>query len=334
MRSLFLFFLLLFVAGIAASDEIVLKGGAVYRGTITGATRDSVSVEADGGTIRVAQGDVLTILFTNADILSLAGDRSVQCKIVRKEGTTVVIVTPDGVRSVENSEVERVQYNSGAEIRVSGLPETGRQFTNDSGRRIWSGERMPSFYGRIRLAAHYASLGKWKGQFSFSGGEGSPSSGLMIGGELGYAFKDILQVGAGYEYFSTRDIEIQNASPGFTDGVHSTFLYGGIRAGGFLSSIPQLYLYGSADAGALTATEKITYTDGITLEGSGTAFAFRLGAGCEYYLGGNLTTSAEIDYLAGNVTDIRVTGLNVQGYELNCSGVTFLIAFSYHVPSK
>ena len=333
MRSLSLFFLLLLAAGVAASDEIVLKGGAVYRGTVTGATRDSVWIETEGGVVRLAQGDVLTILFTNSDVLSLTGDRTVQCKIVRKEGTRVVIVTPEGVRSVENSEVERVQYNSGAEIRVAGLPETGRQYENDSGRRVWSGERMASFYGRIRLAAHYASLSKWKSQFSFSGGEGSPSSGFMIGGELGYAFKDILQIGAGYEYFSTRDVNIQDVTPSVTDGVHSTFLYGGVRAGGFLSSIPRLYLYGSLDAGPLTATEKITSADGITLEGSGTAFAFRVGGGCEYYLSGNLTTSAEIDYLIGNVTDVRVTGMNVQGYELDCSGVTFLISFSYHIPT-
>ena len=324
--------LLLFFVGTAQADELILKSGQIHKGTITGATSDSVSILVDGTVVHAAKSDVLVIVFTNSDIVTLSGDRKIQCKVAGKAGNAVVIATPGGTTSVDNSEIMGVQYNSGSEIQVPELPETGRQFTNESGSRVWAGERLANLFARLRLAAHYASLSKWENQFSFSGNQESPSSGFLIGGELGYAFRHILQLGAGYEYFSTREVKIENVSPTFTDGVSYTFLYGNIRAGDFLSSLPRLYLYASAGAGSLKATEKIAYSDGVTVEGSGSSFAFRVGGGAEYFVSGTWSMSTEIDYLAGNVTDVRVLGRGVSGYELDCSGVSILFAVSFHIP--
>ena len=160
------------------------------------------------------------------------------------------------------------------------------------------GFRYGIHQGRTALAAELdwqAPLGYSRDSSLFArpqhgGGLEQLSLSLLLGTPL--AKRGFLQLGAGYEYFSTRDVSISNVSPTLTDGVSYTFLYGGARAGDFLSSLPQLFLYGTFDAGSLKATEKIAYSDGLTVEGSGSAFAFRVGAGCEYFLSGSWSTTA------------------------------------------
>jgi opacity protein-like surface antigen len=331
-RYIIFIFLYLIVIEFAFADNVIMKDGILLKGTITSSLKDSLNIQTDAGLTKIAKSDILSIVFANADYLFVIGDNKIVCKIVNKIDDDVIIVTKDGVRKISNSKIDKVQQNVGPELTVSELPETGKQFINHPTQSVWTGERKTNVFIRLHLAAHYASLEKWTRQFTISNGEGSPANGLMYGGEFGYVINELLQIGAGYEAFTSRKVQITNASPSFTTVASYSFLYASVRAGGFLSSTPQLNLYGALDLGSLKGTETEELSTGINFEGDGTTVGFRIKAGAEYYFSGNWSTTCEFGYLSGKVEKISVLGQTVPNYDLDFSGLSLIVAFSYHIP--
>ncbi|MGD1045618.1 MAG: outer membrane beta-barrel protein [Bacteroidota bacterium] len=328
---LFVFLYLIFIESTFA-DDMVMKNGMLLKCTIISSLKDSINVQTDTGSKMIAKSDILSIVFTNADHLFVVGDNKIVCKIVNKIGDDVIIVTKDGIRKISNSKIDKLQRNIGAELTVSELPETGIQFINHPTQSVWTGEQKANIFLRVQLAAHYASLDKWKSQFVITDGEGSPSSGIMYGGEIGYAFSKIIQIGAGYEGFNTRKISITNTSPTFETKASYSYLYATVRAGDFLGSTPELYLYGAVDLGSLKGIDAENYSNGLSPEGTGTAIAFRVKGGAEYYFNGNWSTTAELGYLSAKVQDVSVVGQHISNFDLDFSGLSLVIAFSYHIP--
>ncbi len=320
------------VSTVLLADTVVLRDGVIHKGTILSATQDSIVFLSERDVFLFAKSDVLTIVFSNADVVDLTADRTLLCKVAAKVGDEVVVATPQGVQTFPNAEILNIHYNAGGELQVPSLPKTGPQFSNKPNRFIWAGDHKSNLFLRVHLAAHYASLAKWKEQFIITSGEGSPSSGLVFGGEAGFALPRLLQLGVGYEYFASRQIKVTNVSPTFTDRATATFLYATARMGGFLASTPELFVYGALDVGFLKGPESIEFSNGVNVDATGSTAAIRIKGGGEYFFSGNFSTTGELAYLSGKVSDVSELGHTVSGYELDYSGFSIIIALSYHIP--
>jgi opacity protein-like surface antigen len=325
MKFLIIPFLAVILITAAFADDCILKNRSVVHGEITGATSDTISITTSGGILQLFKGDVDTIVFTHADLVRLTGENVLQCKIAGKLDSHVLVATPEGTRDIGNDLISDVQYNAGGELRLTQFPETGKQFHNDASGTVWSGSGSSSIFIRARIAAHFAGLGKWKDSFVIVGGDQNPELGPIIGAEVGYGFPTLLRLLGGYEYYTSKDVKLQDI--GVTTHVSYTYLYGGARVGGYLSSLPQLFLYGLADVGVLNATQTNKQDGGATGEITGSVPAFRIGAGMEYFLQSNWSLTTDLAYLSGNVTSLSPAA---EGYELNCSGVSAFLGISYH----
>ena len=331
MKRLLYFMVSLVIVFFAYADTIVKKDGSLMKGTITSVTKDSISLRTETELKSIARSEILSCIFSNADIVTVHGMK-MACKILNKFDNDLLAVTTEGVKKIDNASIEDVQRNVGSELTVTELTESGPQFINEPSLAVWAGEKKASFFLRAQLAAHFASLDTWKSAFVVTSGEGSPSSGSAYGGEFGYAFSSILQVGAGYEVFATREVKIENTSPTFTTKASYSFLYGTVRAGDFWPSLPTLYIYGGVDLGSLKGTVSEAYSNGITIEGTGTTMAYRIKGGGEYFFDGNWSMSIELGYLIGKVDKISLLGQNIPGYDLDFSGASLIFVFSYHIP--
>jgi len=331
-RYLMFIFLSLIVFRIVLADNIVMKDGTLLKGTITSASKDSATIRIDAGLKIIAKSEILSFVFTNADFLIVDMEKKIVCKIANKIDNDVIIATKEGVRKLSNSIIDKVQRNIGGEITVFDLPETGPQFINQPSQSVWKGERKTNIILRLQFGVHYASLDTWKSSFVITSGQETPSTGLMYGSEIGYDFGKIIQITLGYEGFSSQKVQIDNTSPTFSTRVFYSFLYGTIRAGDFLASTPALYLYGAFDLGSLKGTVTEDYSNSTSIEGIGNTMGFRIKGGGEYFFNGNWSTTAEIGYLIGKINQITLLGQTVPQYDLNFSGLSLIVAFSYHIP--
>ena len=331
-RYLMFIFLSLIVFRIVLADNIVMKDGTLLKGTITSASKDSATIRIDVGLKIIAKSEILSFVFTNADFLIVDMEKKIVCKIANKIDNDVIIATKEGVRKLSNSIIDKVQRNIGGEITVFDLPETGPQFINQPSQSVWKGERKTNIILRLQFGVHYASLDTWKSSFVITSGQETPSTGLMYGSEIGYDFGKIIQITLGYEGFSSQKVQIDNTSPTFSTRVFYSFLYGTIRAGDFLASTPALYLYGAFDLGSLKGTVTEDYSNSTSIEGIGNTMGFRIKGGGEYFFNGNWSTTAEIGYLIGKINQITLLGQTVPQYDLNFSGLSLIVAFSYHIP--
>jgi len=181
----------------AVSDSIILKDGTLHQGTIKSANDSSVTILARSKVLQISHAEILSLVFTNADLLYFKLDGTLECKVANKIGAEVVVVTGDGIKNFPNSKIRKVEYNVGRQLKVNNLPPTGPQFVNKSAGLVWAKDFKPNIYLGFRLGSHYAFLNDWKKQFS-----PRPSTrGLDLGGEAGVALNRSVSLGAGYEYF-------------------------------------------------------------------------------------------------------------------------------------
>ena len=316
---------------IAFADQVILKDGTIYDGTIAGANHDSLRLKVDSKIKEVPCSQILVLVFASGDILYLKNGENLICKVVEKSKDTVVVVVPEGVKRMSNIEVIKVGYCFGPELKVSALPWTGEAFVNKPNKAIWAGEFKENIYLSSSMSVHIASLQDWRKQFPGISETALSTLGFNNGLELGDVLSRMVRISVMYESFKFRKVNIAYPES-FKDQVLATFLSGGIKIGFSPRTLPALYIYGGGDLGSLKGTEKIEDYEGYDYECSGSTLGFRLKIGADYFISDNYSISVEIGSLSAKVTNLKLLGQTIPNYTLDFSGFSILVGTTVHFP--
>ena len=331
MRAFLLFTFTFFIPSLVFSDSIVLKDGSIYSGKILGSTGTMIRIETSENIENIPESEVLSLLFSNADILYFKNKSSVECKILRKTGDSITILTLDGEKVVDNKEIKSVKYNIGHELKVTSLSITDQHFKNKPNRFIWTGKFQKNIYLGLNLGSQYSSLDSWKEQFYFENDKISATTGFQLGGEIGIIINKYLELGIGYQRFLFPTVKVTLTLPNFEDRVSASFYYGSLKIGHYLEKIPDLRIYCGIDLGYLNGIEKIHGLEGMDLEASGKIFAQRFKIGSAYFHG-NFALFFEIGYLLAKVSELDFLGKEVPDYDLDISGLSLITGLKFYFP--
>lgn len=203
-------------------------------------------------------------------------------------------------------------------------------FSDDSRSDVKPERQRRSIFIQLNANALFASLNDWKNQLVLSDGTHPSSICTVFGVELGSVINNYIQIGIGTELFFSPSVDAVAPSPNLVDQITGSFFYGSLRAGSFLESTPELYIFGGADVGTLKATESLENYYAPNSERTGSAFAYRLKGGAQYYLLDNWSIAVEAGYLVGNINN--VTNQPNPHFALNLSGIELRFAVNYHIP--
>jgi hypothetical protein len=317
----------------AFPDTVVLTDGSVYSGKIIESTEIIIKIETNKKTENFPKSDIYSIVLANADILHYANGQSIECKIIRKTGDAITVMTAEGEKVIDNSLIKNVQYNMGHELKLTSLPATDRHFKNNPNPLIRAGEDQMNIYLGGYFGCQYSFLDSWKKQFFTENGTHPSTSGLKVGGEIGIIKNKYIEFGAGFEYFFLPTVKVTATQPNFEDKVSSFFYYGALKIGRTLTKLPNMRVYGGIDLGLLNGIEKAQNMGGIDFEASSKVFAKCLKIGSSYF-NGNSSYYFDIGYLMAKVTDVKLLGNEIPNYELDFSGIVLVSGYRYHFPLK
>ncbi len=186
-----------------------------------------------------------------------------------------------------------------------------------------------NIYLQFNMSGLLASLSDWSTSLHLSDGS-HPSTGCIVfGGEAGIVVSRFLQIGAGYEFFFTTKATTLEAGG---DQIEGTFFYGSLKAGSTLKSVPELYLFGGLDIGSISVTETMENYVVTNFERGGSAAAFRITGGAQYYVSENWSISAAAGYQSADIRKVTAYGSTISNFTLDFSGLILRGAVSYHIP--
>ena len=186
-----------------------------------------------------------------------------------------------------------------------------------------------SLYLQFNTSGLYPSLTDWKNQLHMPDGTHPSGTNIVFGAEAGCVINKYIQVDLGYEFFFTTKVStIETAG----DQINSTYFYGSVRGSIPLESIQNLSLCGSFDVGSLTANEVMENYYGQNFNKTGSATAYRLMAGAQYFMTENWSIMAGAGYFLGKIHTVTVDGQTWPNFSLDLSGFVLRFAVNYHIP--
>jgi len=203
-----------------------------------------------------------------------------------------------------------------ADIQVQGQNETPEASSS-------------SIYLQFNTSGLYPSLTDWKNQLHLSDGAHPSGTNIIFGAEAGWVINRTIQINIGYEYFFTSKVSTIEATG---DQINSTFFYGSVRGSMPLESVQNLSLFGSIDIGSLAATEVMENYRGLDYNKNGSATAYRLMAGAQYFMIDHWSIMAGAGYFWGNVKTVTADGRTWPNFGLDLSGPVLRFAVNYHFP--
>ena len=312
----------------AMADEIITTTGDIYRGTIISSSKESVEIQGSGLVKKIDHQNILKIIFTSADIITLMDGQEYSCKILRKEGDKVFVAAADGEKIVMNSKIKSADYNLGGRLEMGSLGETGVQYKNKAQNFVWTGDFKKNIFIGINLGSHYCALTDWRDQFVFEDGNEPGRAGFILGGAFGFVTTKQFTIGVAYDKFWGPKVKLGSS---VYDRVYFDYYSAFIRLGGKYKKVPGLSMFLHAALGSLHAKERIAdYQQ--SFEGTNSKIAPQFKFICEYFFQANTSITTEIGVLYADVEDLEVMGQPVPDYSLNFNGVTFLTGLNFHFP--
>jgi opacity protein-like surface antigen len=186
-----------------------------------------------------------------------------------------------------------------------------------------------SLYLQFNTSGLYPSLTDWKNQLHMPDGTHPSGTNIVFGAEAGCVINRYIQVDIGYEFFFTTKVSTIETTG---DQINSTYFYGSVRGSMPLESIQNLSLFGSIDVGSLTATEVMENYYGQNFNKTGSATAYRLMAGAQYFMTENWSIMAGAGYFLGKIHTVTVEGQTWPNFSLDLSGFVLRFAVNYHIP--
>ncbi|MBN1998760.1 hypothetical protein JW935_14470 [candidate division KSB1 bacterium] len=324
----FITFLFLFALS-SHADTIVLDDGSLYSGKISASTENEIKILLQKNIAEIPKEKVLSLFFSSSDFVYLQNGQIIECKILRKEGSLITVVTTDGERTINNTDIKTVRYNMGQELKVNSLSITDRHFKNDPRQYIGAGKNFNTIYLGGYYTIHFASLDKWKKQFIFENGNHPLTNGFQLGGEIGFS-TNLFTIGAGFDHFFLPKIEVMTESSSLQDKVSASFYYATINYGQSLKSEPNLNIYAGIDFGFLNGKENAYNLNDMDFEASATIFASRYKIGTAYFFR-NASIYFNVGYLSGKITHLELLGHDIPNYDLDFSGLSLVSGLRFHL---
>lgn len=189
------------------ADTVMLKDSTVFVGLIIQADDTHVWVKSGNELRKLDKENIQTYVFSRADIIHQIDNQHTMCKVITEENGKIIYFTEDGTGSISKNEIKFIAYNTGTELKTSSLPPLGQKFKNKPN------DFLHSYHFRKHIYL--------KGGFGFH----SPASanrhyigddetrinsvsldGRRLGIELGYAFIPSLNLGVGFENFTSKEV--------------------------------------------------------------------------------------------------------------------------------
>ena len=316
---------LLLIGGESFADAILLKNEKRISGRILYSDNQAVYIADNDSTFKVPHGLIDHIVFSASDLVHMLDGRTIACKIIDRVFPNLILLTPQGILSVNEIDVLRFFYAAGNSITLNSLPQTGKIFSNplSKSKNIWQQKLKRNVF--IGLRGGYMSVSDaW--QNVFQNLESITAFPFSI--QAGYLLLPDGYLKAGYE---TAGYEPSNSTAALGLNVSTVFLYAGYEQ--TFPAHPEIPLYFTAglEAGL------INFTSGSIPGYIGkSTFAFKPIGGISYYLNKYISLNFEAAYMvATGKAGISTVALNTEGapqnIELKLSGLNILVTFRYHL---
>ena len=111
MKSLVIIFFINFLCFYCLADEINLKNGEQYKGTILKISDNIIFIRTEKNTRGVKNDEIDNIIFSKVDIIYLKSNERIAGKIIKVEENDVILLYAQGTRDISRSKIKRVNYN-------------------------------------------------------------------------------------------------------------------------------------------------------------------------------------------------------------------------------
>jgi hypothetical protein len=306
------------------ADTLYLIGGNVKAGIITSASAGSVTLTVGREQMVFKNSVVNRYVFSSADKLALTGGDTLLCKVLRKQGENLTVITSGGPRILNKNEFAGVDYNSGGKLVVTEFPETDQtfhplQFRGEPGKGT-------ELYLRAGYGYHSGTLDQWQQAWT---NHQAPTSGPVIPLEVGVALGPHWMLGAGYEHFKTKTVAGSDAYRTFTGDLAYDFIYVGLRWQSSPLGNSLLRIYGSGIFGSIKVTENINRTGGLNTITPADPTSATIGVRANVGVSADICPWARI-FLEGRFLFARADPVPSTYTELDIGGLGVLAGVEFH----
>jgi hypothetical protein len=186
-----------------SADQVIFQDETRSDGKICSADQDYIYLQTDDTTIiKIPQQNVRSVFFSYSDLVYLQSGKVIECKIVDRSITELIVVTDQGLLPVKLVELKNYFFNAADSLTVPYLLYPGDIFDNNEiyikDKRILGKYILLGINGGFT----FAPSAEWKDSFY----EGKEPMGFIQGLELEYSLQSHLIVYLGYDYIEYSNI--------------------------------------------------------------------------------------------------------------------------------
>jgi hypothetical protein len=305
------------------SDIIEKINGEKHEGRIESSSDSFVVLSSEDQLFQVSHNDIKMITFQSSDLLILANDSEIYCKIVQKEFPFTVVMSESGIEKYPSLFIKRYFYNYGDIIHLKYLPRTDDNFQNNFDYSVSNFTSILKSKLRLSCSIGYSEFGEDPLQsvysYSFS---------------LSYPIYRTLHLGLGYS-------KLTYIKQGSRIKFDSDHYYTNIEYIHVLQDNSRLFPSISVDLGYMDIqTQKWTYywLPGQLIEAESNVF-YNLKLGLTYFITSIISSSLEVGWSkVDSKATFKIVQFDGDDYvpifkeeTIKLGGLNFRFAINFHL---